>query len=154
MENTNLNLEKDLTWIKATSSNGNLGMNATFTGVLLSVGTDPQDIKGSDAKYYPATIDLYVSGTDVNDENAKVLKGVSCIIYHNNLFDKEGNPRMTIGNQYAGEITQPINADGTAKDLDAWVTLSHLTATGTRIGKISFGAPSVQQEQADLSQVS
>ena len=82
MENNTLNLVQDLTWVKTTSSNGNLGMNAKFTGTLKSIGTaNPQKIETSGVIYYPATIDLYLQGTDISDLNAKVLKSVDCVVY-------------------------------------------------------------------------
>tara|TARA_R110001632_G_C11284992_1_gene412280 strand:+ start:219 stop:692 length:474 start_codon:yes stop_codon:yes gene_type:complete len=157
MENNTLNLVQDLTWVKTTSSNGNLGMNAKFTGTLKSIGTaNPQKIETSGVIYYPATIDLYLQGTDISDLNAKVLKSVDCVVYQKNAFNADGTPRMHVGETYAGEITQGINADGTSKDSKPWVQLSHLTSIGNRIDKLVFGtpAPQVTQAQADLSQVS
>ena len=157
MENNTLNLVQDLTWAKETSSNGNLGMNAKFTGTLKSIGIANPQTMASGVRFYPATIDIYKQGTDISDPNAKVLKSVDCVIYHNNAFDKEGVQRMQIGETYAGEITQGINADGTSKDSKPWTTLSHLTSIGNRIDTLVFGAPAqpqVQQAQADLSQVS
>ncbi len=157
MENNTLNLVQDLTWVKTTSSNGNLGMNAKFTGTLKSIGTaNPQKIETSGVIYYPATIDLYQQGTDISDPNAKVLKSVDCVVYQKNAFNADGTPRMHVGETYAGEITQGINADGTSKDSKPWVQLSHLTSIGNRIDKLVFGtpAPQVTQAQADLSQVS
>jgi len=156
MENNTLNLVQDLKWAKETSSNGNLGMNAKFTGVLKSIGINSPQKMDSGVTFYPSTIDLYPQGTDTTDPNAKVLKNADCVIYHNNAFDKDGKQRMQVGEIYAGEIVQAINPDGTAKDKNPWTTLSHLTSVGNRIQKIEFGTPTpqVQQAQADLSQVS
>lgn len=159
MENTNLNIMTDLTWKEQATTNGNLGMNAKFTGVLKSINLNAkQDIAGSESKFYPATIDIYKDGADTKDPNAKVLAGIQATVYHNNAFDKEGNQRMQIGETYAGEITQPI--DPVTKQSKAgskpWISLSHLTAIGNRLDTLVFGtpAPQVQQAQADLSQVS
>ncbi len=160
MEKPTLNLVQDLTFKEQATTNGNLGLNAKFTGVLKSINVNAkQDIKGSESKFYPATIDIYQDGADTKDPNAKVLTGVQATVYHNNAFDKEGNQRMQVGETYAGEITQPI--DTVTKQPKAgikpWISLSHLTAIGNRIDTLVFGAPAqpqVQQAQADLSQVS
>jgi hypothetical protein len=146
--NEQFNINQDLSWAQETSSNGNLGMVAKFKAVMKDISSTIQKIKDSNVEYYPCTFDLFATGADTDNPTTKRLTDVSGIIYKNNLFDKDGNQRMQVGQTYSGEINQAINPDGTAKDRDAWVTVSHLTATGNRLGRITFGVttPQVTQE--------
>lgn len=151
--NEQFNINQDLSWAQETSSNGNLGMVAKFKAVMKDISPAIQKIKDSNVEYYPCTFDLFATGADTDNPTTKRLTDVSGIIYKNNLFDKDGNQRMQVGQTYSGEINQAINPDGTAKDRDAWVTVSHLTATGNRLGKITFGVQTPQDtQQPNLNQ--